>query len=104
MTKRERQRYVKFKIYTATRNSTTFNGKAITRSIWRKFTKLYGEIESSKAGFWLMEYDPAERVGTIRCSHLVLAGLVTTLTLLRELDGTPVSFDTLSTSGILGKL
>ena len=98
----ERQRYVRFNIFSE--QSLIIDAKQLAQFIWRQYNSLFGEIKSGKAGFWITDYDENTQEGTIRCSHLVLDELVATLTLLTSINDASVAFDTIKTSGILDKL
>ncbi len=102
MTKEERQRYVKFRIFSTV--PVSLDDKALAQCIWREYKALYGEIKSGKAGFWIIEYNDATQQGTIRCAHTALDELVTTLALTTSINDSPVSIDTVKTSGMLGKV
>ena len=102
MVKTERQRYVSFKLISPT--PFQLDVKLLADTIWRNYYRLFGEVKSGKAGFWIVEYDENTGDGIIRCSHEVLEELITTMTLITDIDGTPVSFDTVDTSGTIKSL
>lgn len=78
--------------------------KELAQMIWRNYNYLFGEIQSGKAGFWIMEYNTDKQEGIIRCSHLVFEEMITTLTLINTIHETRVSIDTIKSSGIVKKL
>lgn len=98
----ERQRYVKFHIFS--RKKITTDRKELAHLLWRNFNYLFGEIKSGKAGFWIMDYDAEKQEGIIRCSHLVFEEMITTLTLINSINETRMSIDTIKSSGIMRKL
>jgi len=98
----ERQRYVRFKLFTE--RPMVIDAKQLSQFIWRQYNGLFGEIKSGKAGFWITDYDERTQEGTIRCAHVVLDELVAALTLLIAIDDVPVAIDTIKTSGIMDKL
>ncbi|MHA1370921.1 MAG: Rpp14/Pop5 family protein [Promethearchaeota archaeon] len=102
MTKKERQRYIKFRIFSE--KPLNIESKEIAKAIWRNFNFLFGEIKSGKAGFWIMEYDVHDQEGIIRCSNAVLYDLIATLTLITELNSIKVSIDTVKTSGLISRV
>ncbi|MHA1679382.1 MAG: Rpp14/Pop5 family protein [Promethearchaeota archaeon] len=102
MKDKERQRYVKFSIFS--NRNLEISAKPLANLVWRAYSRLYGEIKSGKAGFWIIEYDIEKQEGIIRCSHLVLDELITTLTLITRIDGEPVAIDTVKSSGTIKQL
>jgi RNase P/RNase MRP subunit POP5 len=95
----ERQRYVKFSIFSE--EPVPIDAKGISTLIWRQYNALFGEIKSGRAGFWITDYDPEAQSGIIRCSHSVLEELVTAMTLLTQVGTIDAAFDTTATSGTL---
>jgi RNase P/RNase MRP subunit POP5 len=98
----ERQRYVRFKIFSE--QPVIIDAKQLSQFIWRQYNSLFGEIKSGKAGFWITDYDEQTQEGTIRCAGIVLEELVVALTLLTSINDALVAFDTIKTSGIMDKL
>ncbi|MHA1144820.1 MAG: Rpp14/Pop5 family protein [Candidatus Helarchaeota archaeon] len=104
--KREKQRYIVFEIIL---NDHVITKNDIINTVWRQFTTLFGEYGSSKAGLWLIHYDPVLKKGVLRCSlhsvNHVRASLVT-LRYIRKKNGNqelkiPVIFQILGIAGTI---
>nr|MDO8110264.1 Rpp14/Pop5 family protein [Candidatus Sigynarchaeota archaeon] len=102
MVKTERQRYVRFRLFSE--RPVNADVKELAQAIWRQYNSLFGEVKSGKAGFWITDYDVKSREGTIRCSNTVLDELVASLTLITTINDIEVAIDTIKTSGIHKKL
>ncbi|NMC05955.1 MAG: hypothetical protein GYA24_12130 [Candidatus Lokiarchaeota archaeon] len=98
----ERQRYVKFRIFSE--RPIHVDAKDLATIIWRQYNGLFGEVKSGKAGFWIIEYDPNTQEGIIRCAHVVQDELVSALTLITSINDVPAAIDTIKTAGTLAKL
>ncbi|NHJ86256.1 MAG: hypothetical protein FK734_12400, partial [Asgard group archaeon] len=65
----ERQRYFLFEILT--KSDKEIPKKILEDAIWNIFGDLFGEVGSSRIGFYIQHYDPHKKIGIIRCSHLI---------------------------------
>lgn len=86
--KREKQRYITFEIIS---DDVEFSKGEIINAIWKQFTDLFGEYGTSKAGLWLIHYDPTLKRGVLRCSlnsvNKVRASIVTLRVINKRADG-----------------
>lgn len=98
----ERQRYIKFRIFSE--RPVPVDAKDLATAVWRQYNGLFGEVKSGKAGFWIIDYDPKAQEGIIRCAHVVQDELVAALTLITSINDVPAAFDTIKTAGTLAKL
>ncbi|MHA1793916.1 MAG: Rpp14/Pop5 family protein [Promethearchaeota archaeon] len=102
MKKKERQRYVRFRVFS--REYLQLNEKIIANVIWRQFNSLFGEVESGRAGFWIVDFSTEKNEGIIRCAHRAFEKLICTMTLITVINEIEVSIDTYKTSGIMNKV
>ena len=72
--------------------------------IWSNFTKLFGDIGSSRSGFHISCYDQDKRFGIIRCSHFSLKPLRAAMAIINKIDKIPILIHILTVSGTIKKL
>lgn len=100
--KKERQRYIYFKIIKESNFKIT--QKSILKSIWQSIWRYFGLKEANKIGLWLIELNLDEEYGIIRCSHSTKEILITALSLVREVDGINVIITPFRTAGTIRSL
>ncbi len=59
---------------------------------------------ANKIGLWLVELNPKENYGIVRCSHETKEIIITALTLIQEINGTRVIISPVKTSGTIKSL
>lgn len=59
---------------------------------------------ANKIGLWLVELNPQENYGIIRCAHETKEIIITALTLIQEIDGKRVIISPVKTSGTIRSL
>jgi len=99
MVKRERHRYILFKIILD--DKTEFSEQELLKAIWRSIWNLFGLKEANKMGMWLVKMDIEKKYGIIRCSHKTKEYLITALTLIKEISGNRVILSPIKTSGTI---
>ncbi|MFX0153986.1 MAG: Rpp14/Pop5 family protein [Candidatus Hodarchaeota archaeon] len=102
MVKKERQRYILFKIIKETK--TNFTQNSIVKSIWQSIWRYFGLKGANKIGLWLMEFNLDNDYGIIRCSHQTKETLISSLSLVKEINGTKVILTPTKTSGTIRSL
>ena len=104
--KREKQRYLVFEVIIENKPHTK---QDIMSAVWNQFSWLFGEYGTSKAGLWLIYYDPVLKRGVIRCSlpsvDQVRVSLVTLRDIVVRTNGKeqeiPVIFHVLGKAGTI---
>ncbi|MFX1479243.1 MAG: Rpp14/Pop5 family protein [Promethearchaeota archaeon] len=97
--KKERQRYIIFKIITE--GNLLLNQKLILKSIWQSIWRYFGMKEANKIGLWLLELNLEESYGIIRFSHETKEVIITSLTLVKEINGNKVILSPIKTYGTI---
>lgn len=59
---------------------------------------------ANKIGLWLVELNPDENCGIIRCSHETKEIIITALTLIQEINGKRLIISPVKTSGTIKSL
>ena len=90
MTRNERQRYILLKIIRD--SNVTFKEKNILISIWSSIWRYFGMKEANKIGLWILEINQEKGYIVIRCSHRTKEILITSLTLIKEINGKGIIF------------
>jgi RNase P/RNase MRP subunit POP5 len=99
MVKRERHRYILFKIILDKNNG--FSEQELLKAIWQSIWNLFGLKEASKMGMWLVRMDIDKKYGIMRCSHKTKEYLISALTLIKEISGNRVILSPIKTSGTI---
>lgn len=99
MVKKERQRYILFKIIRE--NVVSFEKKDLLNSIWNSIWRYFGMKEANKIGLWLLELDLEENYGILRCSHNTKDVIISSLSLIKEIAGKRVVLSPIKTSGTI---
>jgi len=102
MVKKERQRYLLFKIIKE--NNISFNEQDLLKSIWQSIWRYFGMKEASKIGLWLLELDLKKEFGIIRFSHETNEMIISALTLVKEIKGFAVILSPIKSSGTIKKI
>lgn len=92
-----RNRYIAFKII----SESTFSAERIVDCIWRMLLNLFGEVGASRTNFWLIEYNPEEGEGVLRCTHTSVDMMKAALATVTELNGSPLIINALGVSGTI---
>jgi len=96
-----RQRYILFEIITPEKKN--FEKDLIIKAIGKKLMKFFGEYITFKVGLWMIRWDPSNQIGIIRVDNISKYHLITAMTLIKEINSTPVIFHTRITSGTIKK-
>ena len=99
MRKRERSRYILFKILKE--SNVEFNKKSLINSIWYSIWKYFGLKEANKVGLWLIEFNLENEYGIIRCSHTKKEIIISALTLIKDIDENRVILSPVKTFGTI---
>jgi RNase P/RNase MRP subunit POP5 len=97
--KKERQRYIVFKIIRE--GNFILNQNLILKSIWQSIWRYFGMKEANKIGLWLIELNLKENYGIIRFSHETKEVIITSLTLVKEINGKKVILSPIKTYGTI---
>jgi len=98
----ERQRYLLFEILSEQEHSIT--DQEFMTTFWKKFAKLFGEINSSRAGVYLSYYSPEERVGILRTSHKMVNAVRATFLTINKLCSMKIIIRVHKVSGTIANL
>lgn len=99
MIRKERQRYISFRIIKESKIDLTQN--SLLKSIWQSIWRYFGLKEANKIGLWLIELNLDEEYGIIRCSHQTKETIISALSLVKEINGTKVILSPIKTSGTI---
>ena len=102
MVKKERQRYILFKILGE--NAISFEKKELLNSIWNSIWRYFGMKEANKIGLWLLELNLEEKYGIVRCSHNTKEVIISALSLIKEIAGKRVILSPVKTSGTINAI
>ncbi len=98
----ERQRYLLFEIISE--KESELSEKELMNIFWSKFQKLFGEINSSRAGIYLSYYSAEKRVGILRTTHKMVDPVRATLLTIGALKTEKVIVNVLKISGTISNL
>lgn len=99
MVKKERQRYILFKIIKEV--DTKFGQQEFLNSIWHSIWKYFGIKEANKIGLWLLELNLEENIGILRCSQETKEIIISALSLIKEINTKRIIFSPILTSGTI---
>ncbi|MFX1518587.1 MAG: Rpp14/Pop5 family protein [Promethearchaeota archaeon] len=102
MVKEEKSRYIAFE--TVIEDETPVDVTSVFNSISRSILSLFGEVEASQSGIWLIEYDPEMHQGILRCTHKSLEKVQTAMAAVSRIDDRPIIIHLLKTSGTIRSL
>lgn len=97
---KENWRYVAFEII----SDATFADRDIVRAVASANLRLYGEVGTSEENLWLIEYDPQNKRGIIRCSHKTQQKVISALTIITKINEQDAVFNVLGVSGTIKKV
>ena len=100
--KMERQRYVLFEILQFDKKK--MEEKIIIDTLWKQFSKFYGEVGSSRIGLYMIKFDSEKNIGIIRCNQTTLTAVRAMFTTISQVEETAVLFHILKVSGTLKNL
>ncbi len=96
-----RKRYVRFGLH---HGDGRISKRQINDALWQELLSLFGESGIADTRLYLNEYDDEEGIGILQCNAVYLEQVIQAAILIRAIDGTPVSFEPLKTSGTLKSL
>ena len=99
----QRQRYVLFE-YIISNPEVKITEKDVIRAIWKTLMKLFGEYTAYKTGLWIIEFNPSQKYGIIRCNNITKDRMIASLAFISEIKDTPVIFHSIKTSGTIKKV
>lgn len=102
MVKEEKSRYIAFEMIIE--DETALEPSSVFNSISRSILSLYGEVEASQSGIWLIEYNPETCHGILRCSHKSLEKVQTAMTVVSKIYDRSAMIHLLKTSGTIKSL
>jgi len=97
MVKKERQRYILFRIIG--KSEIRFEKNELLNSIWSSIWRYFGMKEANKIGLWLLELNLEEKYGILRCSHNTKEVIISALSLIKEINGERIILSPVKTSG-----
>jgi ribonuclease P/MRP protein subunit POP5 len=98
-TQKENWRYIAFELITKSK----FSEKDIVRAIINSILRLLGEAGASETNMWLIEYNPTQLNGIIRCSHKALTKVIGSITTVTSINENTAAFNVLGVSGTIKK-
>ncbi len=101
-TLREKERYIKFKIF----SEESVEYEDLESAIWNTFLDFYGESGVSKFSLWLIKnlWNPEEQTSIIKCNNNSVQEVVAGLGLISRLGDDRIIIKILGVSGTLRKL
>lgn len=102
MVKEEKSRYIAFEIIIE--GETPLEVISVFNSISRSILSLYGEVEASQSGIWLIEYEPETCHGILRCTSKSLDNVQTAMAVVSRIDDRQAIIRLLKTSGTIRSL
>ncbi|MHA1291151.1 MAG: Rpp14/Pop5 family protein [Promethearchaeota archaeon] len=99
MNKKERARYILFKIVRGEKSD--FSQKDFLKAIWQSIWRYFGMKIANKIGLWLVEFNLVDNFGIIRCSHETKEILISALTLIKDINKNNIIISPIKTSGTI---
>lgn len=98
-TLREKDRYVAFQIISE--EAVVYSD--FEAAIWNTAMDFFGELGTSQISLWLIKnlYDDEKQIGVIRCNHVSVPIVLTTLGLIERLGDSRVIVKILKVSGTI---
>lgn len=96
--KTERKRYVRFKLF---RDGPPINEKRLAIETRKNLLSLFGEVIVADSKFFLTQYDENNGTGILQCNGKTLDYVMTSVSLLYQIDDTSVSIKPIKTSGTI---
>ncbi|HUU77865.1 MAG TPA: RNase P subunit p30 family protein [candidate division Zixibacteria bacterium] len=100
--KMERQRYLLFEILSE--KPIEITQKQFEEYLWESFTNLFGSVGSSRAGLFIIKFNPEKNYGILRCSHLALNALRASLATINQINDIKVIIHIMKVSGTIKSL
>jgi RNase P/RNase MRP subunit POP5 len=98
----EKQRYILFEIIREKGdNEHRINKKSFLNVLWSRIWRYFGMSTAIKVGLWLLEFNIKRNYGIIRCSHITKEIMISSLSLIREINQVRVIISPIKTSGTL---
>ncbi|TFF98873.1 MAG: hypothetical protein EU547_00240 [Promethearchaeota archaeon] len=102
--RQEKQRYILFKIIRKDEKKNTLNKKSFLNVLWNRIWRYFGMKTAIKIGLWLLEFNIEKNYGIIRCSHSTKEIMITSLSLIKEINHERIIISPIKTSGTLEKI
>jgi RNase P/RNase MRP subunit POP5 len=102
MVKEEKSRYIAFE--TIIEDETPMDSISVFNSISRSILSLFGEVEASQSGIWLIEFDPETSHGILRCTSKSLDKVQTAMAVVTRIEDRQAILHLLKTSGTIRSL
>ena len=102
MVKEEKSRYIAFE--TIIEAETPVDSISVFNSISRSILSLFGEVEASQSGIWLIEFDPETCHGILRCTSKSLDKVQTAMAVVSRIEDRQAIIHLLKTSGTIRSL
>lgn len=99
--KKSRKRYVLFHLSI---EGPSVDEKQLIRAIRESLLSLYGEVSVADSRMYLNEFDSDTGIGIIQCDAASLDQVLTSASIISDIDGTHVSFAPKKASGTLKSL
>jgi len=99
MVKKERSRYIIFKIIKEER--VHFEKHEFLKLVWQSIWKYFGIKEANKIGLWLIDLNLEKNFAIIRCTHKTKEILITALTFLNEINEKRVILSPIKSTGTI---
>jgi RNase P/RNase MRP subunit POP5 len=85
--KKEKQRYILFKIITESDTGLIIlSKKEFLDILWNVIWNYFGMNTANKIGLWLLELDWEKKYGIIRCSHNTKEIMISALSLIKKIN------------------
>lgn len=98
----EKQRYILFKIIREeNKRGKPIHEKAFLEALWNIIWRYFGMNTAIKIGLWLLEFNTKENYGIIRCSHTTKEIMISSLSLIRDINQEKMIISPVKTSGTL---
>lgn len=102
MVKKDRQRYILFKVIE--QFPYKFHERDIISTMWKSIWRYFGMKEANKIGLWLVEFNKEKNIGILRCSNKTKEIVITSLILIKEMQGKKIIISPIATSGTIKSL
>jgi len=94
-TLRERNRYLAFEAI----SDSNFKRDEIIRAIQNSCLSFLGELGTSKAGLWLMDWDGRKKKGILKVTHKSVDEVRASMALIKEIGRKPCTLKVIGVSG-----
>lgn len=97
---RVRRRYLALKV----ESEEPLSEKDLVRVIWNSILQLFGEYGASQTHLYLVEFNPEDGCGILRCSHKVVDMVRASITAITRVNEKSMTIHVLRVSGTLRAL